>query len=185
MSSPKKRKANRINALKSTGPKSQVGKKLVGQNAIRHGLSKAIDARVFHTEIEAIVALLEQDCIPSETARNLALKIIDFERNLAEQRQVYLSQTSPPEDPGARSKRMKAAVPEIDMMVEHLSEPDLYDKPLTNKEHREGENVLAKLIRFADVNDKRQTKDHAKTTEHYYKRSSNQLMKAIKATFKD
>lgn len=131
------------------------------------------------------MALLEEDSIPSETARNLALKIIDFERNLAEQRQVYLSQTSPPEDLGARSKRNNAAVPEVDMMVEHLSEPDLYDKSLTNRERRAGDNVLAKLIRFADVHYKRQTKDHAKTTERYYKGSSNQLMKAIKATFKD
>ena len=39
MTSPRQIEANRINALKSTGPKTEAGKKLSRCNAVRHGLT--------------------------------------------------------------------------------------------------------------------------------------------------
>lgn len=42
MISDRKRSANRANAAKSTGPKSQAGKHRAGQNALRHGLKSKV-----------------------------------------------------------------------------------------------------------------------------------------------
>ncbi len=94
-------------------------------NLERTGAFVAWAKGAFYTEIEGKLVLFDEDNIPSDTARNLALKIIDFERDLYAQRQIYFSQTSPTEDSDARSKRIQAVVTEVDMMVEHLSEPDL------------------------------------------------------------
>ena len=51
MTSPKQRAANRANALKSTGPKSELGRRRAAVNATQHGLSLPIDTRIFKKEI--------------------------------------------------------------------------------------------------------------------------------------
>ena len=48
MASPRQIEANRRNALKSTGPKTEKGKRRLRSNAIRHGLTA-----------ETVIAVLE------------------------------------------------------------------------------------------------------------------------------
>ena len=43
-SSPQKRRANSVNALRSTGPRSVDGKRIAASNARLHGLSMRIDS---------------------------------------------------------------------------------------------------------------------------------------------
>lgn len=43
MTSPRKLKANQINALKSTGPRSNAGRQRSSKNAFKHGLAKGHD----------------------------------------------------------------------------------------------------------------------------------------------
>lgn len=83
MTSPKQRAANKANALKSTGPKSDKGKRRASVNAIKHALSLPIDERAFEAEIRAVVALIRDDCDSDTQATELARRIIDYERNEA------------------------------------------------------------------------------------------------------
>jgi len=83
MTSPKKRAANRANALKSTGPKSELGKRRVAVNATQHGLSLPIDASIYQREISAVSLLIRDECESDAQACELAKRIIDFERNEA------------------------------------------------------------------------------------------------------
>lgn len=62
MTSPKQRAANKANALKATGPKSDGGKRRASVNATKHKLSLPIDARAFEAALRAIVALIRNDC---------------------------------------------------------------------------------------------------------------------------
>ena len=50
MTSDAKRLANLRNAARSTGPRTAQGKKRVSQNALRHGLARAIASNTFVTE---------------------------------------------------------------------------------------------------------------------------------------
>jgi len=83
MTSPKQRAANKANALKSTGPKSDKGKRRASVNATKHALSLPINERAFEAEITAVVALIRDECDSDPQATELARRIIDYERNEA------------------------------------------------------------------------------------------------------
>ena len=83
MVSAKQRSANRVNSLKSTGPRSDEGKFRAKLNAAKHGLSLPIDERVFAYQIKTIAQLIRDDCETDAQAAELAKRIIDFERNEA------------------------------------------------------------------------------------------------------
>ena len=83
MTTPKQKAANLRNALKSTGPKSEAGKRRSRLNAVKHGLSLAVDQHLFGEQIREIAALLRSDCVSDSQAVEVAKRIIDFERNEA------------------------------------------------------------------------------------------------------
>lgn len=87
--SPEKRSANRRNALKSTGPKTAQGKKTSARNALRHGLSAPLPPHLIDPLQRELTQLIERDGIERDTARDLAQKIIDYERNLAFLRHAF------------------------------------------------------------------------------------------------
>lgn len=81
--SAKQRAANRVNSLKSTGPRSEEGKFRAKLNAAKHGLSLPVNERVFADQIKTIGQLIRDDCETDAQAAELAKRIIDFERNEA------------------------------------------------------------------------------------------------------
>jgi len=83
MISAKQRAANRVNSLKSTGPRSEEGKFRAKLNAAKHGLSLPVNERVFADQIKTIAQLIKDDCETDAQAAELAKRIIDFERNEA------------------------------------------------------------------------------------------------------
>ncbi len=83
MTSPKQRAANKANALKSTGPRSDQGKVRSRVNATKHALSLPVDEMVFSDEIKSVAELIRDDCDSDFQAQELAKRIIDYERNEA------------------------------------------------------------------------------------------------------
>jgi hypothetical protein len=84
MSSERQRAANRRNARKSTGPRSQAAKKRTSQNALRHGLTLSFAASAAHTKL--IDKLARQIAGPNtgriflEYAREIAIAELDLAR---------------------------------------------------------------------------------------------------------
>jgi hypothetical protein len=76
--------ANRRNARRSTGPRSGGGKKRVGRNAYRHGLSLRISSiSTFTTEVERLARKIAGDTeheIIHERARDVAEAQLDLAR---------------------------------------------------------------------------------------------------------
>jgi hypothetical protein len=91
MTSPKQRAANRSNALKSTGPRSQAGKRHASVNSTKHSLTRPIDSLPWGQHLEALTDLLVQDGFEEAQASELARKILDYERNLAYQRERFVN----------------------------------------------------------------------------------------------
>ena len=81
MTSPKQKAANRLNAIKSTGPRTQEGIRSASLNAVKHRLSLPVSEHYFGQEITAVAALVREDCATDNQARELAKRIIDYERN--------------------------------------------------------------------------------------------------------
>ena len=63
MSSPQKRQANRLNAQRSTGPRSVRGKRSSSLNALRHGLSVPDDQLVQPQIVTRLQQLIEEEGI--------------------------------------------------------------------------------------------------------------------------
>ncbi len=83
MTSPNQRAANKANALKSTGPRSDQGKVRSRINATKYALSLPVDETVFSNEINSVAALIRCDCDSDFQAQVLAKRIIDYGRNEA------------------------------------------------------------------------------------------------------
>lgn len=81
MTSPKQKAANRLNAIKSTGPRTKEGIRSASLNAVKHRLSLPVSEQSHGEEIAAVAALVRDECISDHQARELAKRIIDFERN--------------------------------------------------------------------------------------------------------
>jgi len=83
MTSERKRRANRNNAAKSTGPKSLAGKRRSKNNALRHGFAAASGGSLENAEeIKALTETLLQSIAGAsiDAARNAASAEIDIIR---------------------------------------------------------------------------------------------------------
>lgn len=191
MTTPRQRAANRINSLKSTGPKSEAGKLYSKLNSIKHGLSLQVDEHLYADEIEEISSLVLADCANETQAIEIAKRIVDFERN-----EVFLRDFDEDEvrsevlewslDPRritlsrlAQNLRNKQTVP-----VTFTTPQKSYDVKLKGKERTEeikfieGFLTLEEKVLLAKA---KASKDTHTSALRYQKRAINQLVKGIRA----
>jgi hypothetical protein len=90
VTSLQKRAANRANARKSSGPKSDPGKSRSSLNSVKHSLTRPIDALPWGEHLGTLAKLFEQEGLSSDDASDLARKILDYERNVEYQRTRFL-----------------------------------------------------------------------------------------------
>jgi hypothetical protein len=175
--SPKKRAANRRNALKSTGPKTGSGRRVSAQNAARHGLSVPLPHHINDPLQNELAQLIEHDGITTEVAQNLAQKIIDYERNLQFLREVFRNEIidSQEDNPSKQSKNLVARKGQ-EKLKNHLA--NIHNKWLKGMPWEE-----SNMMRLTNQVDKiiigAQKKERVNSLR-YFKRSSNQLIKALR-----
>jgi hypothetical protein len=102
MTSPRKLFVNRLNAQRSSGPKTSAGKARVGQNARRHGLS--VLAQRDPARSGEIAALAREIAGDDANARRLELatRIAAAQFDVVQARRVRLArQPEKPDKPGA------------------------------------------------------------------------------------
>jgi hypothetical protein len=73
--------ANRLNAQKSTGPRSAVGLKKSSRNSLRHGLSKPLCGADFEEQLKALVLEIAEKSA-NETKLGLARVVAEAELDL-------------------------------------------------------------------------------------------------------
>ena len=184
-SSPQKRQANRRNALKSTGPRSRRGKQSSSLNALRHGLSGGFDLRLNDPDVSAISALIERDGVEPQQATELAIKIIDYEKNLAYQRQLMdgsAPQSLP--EPNIQALLKVSFGREIDML-DDIAEEEFELKGRYNlRDLKFVHRMKLKMTRMVLRPYRQRQREHANgvaNSVRYLKRSGNQLIKSLRA----
>jgi len=81
MTSPRQKAANRLNAIKSPGPRTTESIRSASLNAVKHRFSLPMSEQLCSKEIADVAALVRDECISDYQAKELAKRIIDYERN--------------------------------------------------------------------------------------------------------
>lgn len=181
MSSPKKRNANRLNAQRSTGPRTALGRRVSASNALKHGLSVAVGPELMGPTRARIFSLLAQDSLDASVALDLADKIFEYERNLAHQKDyflsVYVQQVNEPEEV---ERRMLEQTPELDMLQDLID----YQRYFVGRVNlRDLAFVARQTMRFRQSwlrRHEREVRVERVAAERYMRRSTNQLIKALR-----
>lgn len=179
MSSPQRRRANRANALRSTGPRSPAGKRAASLNATRHGLSAPTDPNVLGPEALGVAELIALEGIAPDRARELTALVIDFERNLALQRELI--RPTPVTQVVQDEERMHREVPELDMLDDAL-DWERFTRGRVPIRMLRGHAKLALHLQdsWLKLQPRPATADPA-ACNRYLRRSTNQLIKALRS----
>ena len=181
MTSRRQIRANRRNATRSTGPRTPAGLLRASRNARTHGLSVALDPAFLEPEFSQLVVVLMEEGLAASRARALALKILEFERNGARQRDFYL-------------RRQRGALVDVHGIVEaaYLDDPMRarleefaagHSHPKLSEADetiREGARFLVKLGQERLARQIQTAVREVPESIRYYRRAGNQLIKALK-----
>lgn len=182
--SAQKRQANRLNALRSTGPKSSVGKLRSSKNARMHGLSVIDSIAISDPLLTKLSELIAQEGVDNFLAQELANKIVSYERNQAYQRLLFSQLQEPKQTETAVHKGMRDSFgTELDMMADFLDEKRFLGGRVKKSDLNFVINIQHKMMKLTLRQIKRQEVEHAKRVRNsvrYLKRSSNQLIKSLK-----
>lgn len=191
MASSKQLVANHRNAQRSTGPKSEEGRRRSAVNALSHGLSSPHRPTEDVQAMQAVARLIQEECGGAGQAFELASKIIDYERNEARQREFLFDHLSdalgPPKLPlegRALEQAIEERVPEY-RALQDLLEDELSSGARPNK--RELAKVGRLLVRLKNDAMRQRELEPVRALKRwqgslrYLRRASNQLVKSVRA----
>ena len=185
MTSPKQKAANRLNAIKSTGPKSAEGTRKASLNAVKHRLSLPVSEQLYGKEIAEVAALVRGECTGDHQAKELAKRIIDYERN----EQYLLNFNTDEEDAELKAWMHCAPRFELVQLVKvHENKMRAWCTFTTSNKKPKGKERMEEikfLKGFMHLQDKvllgkiTQAKKTQSAAIRYQKRAINQLIKAV------
>jgi len=185
MTSPKQKAANRLNAIKSTGPRTQEGTLKASINAVKHRLSLPVSELNFSQEIADVAALVRDECTSDHQAKELAKRIIDYERN----EQFLLDFNTDEEDAELKAWMHCAPRFELVQLVKvHENKMRAWCTFTTSNKKPKGKERLEEinfLNGFMNLQDKvllgkiTRAKKTQGAALRYQKRAINQLIKAV------
>jgi hypothetical protein len=185
MTSPKQKAANRLNAIKSTGPRTTEGIRSASLNAVKHRLSLPVSEQLYGKEIAAVAALVRDECTSDRQAKEFAKRIIDYERN----EQFLLDFNTDEVD--AELKAWMYCAPRFELIQlakAHENKQKAWvtfttsNKKPKGKERVEEMQFIKGFMRIQDktlVGNIKREKNKQSAAIRYQKRATNQLVKAV------
>jgi hypothetical protein len=185
MASPEQKAANRLNAIKSTGPRTAEGIRSASLNAVKHRLSLPVSEQLYGKEIAAVAALVRDECTSDHQAKEFAKRIIDYERN----EQFLLDFNTDEADAELKAWMYCAPRFELIQLVKvHENKMRAWCTFTTSNKKPKGKERLEEinfLKGFMHLQDKvllgkiSQAKKTQSAAIRYQKRAINQLVKAV------
>lgn len=117
MTSRAQRRANRVNALLSTGPKTVPGKKRSRINSLKHGLTRPLDLTSHDFEFLEAVELIKLEGFDDINATEIATALFEHRRVMEQYRISYIDQKTMDDFPNWQFRNM----PEIYRLQDALS----------------------------------------------------------------
>ena len=186
MTSIAQRRANRRNALKSTGPKTTKGKFRASLNAVSHGLSAPADPAWREGKVSAIESALKGERLPDADVRRVAEVIFEFERNIAHQREIFATRHAGGDEEAGESVVLEAGAALNDEIDEMLMIDERHGGP--DEDERawliEAQTFMRRQQRLKEARAKRDAVEEIVRADRYMRRAANQLVKALRASLK-
>lgn len=178
MTSLKQKAANRRNGLHSKGPRTEAGRIRSSINARKHGLTSPIEATSWGAVIRDVQALLAEEEIGSAATLEVARRIVEFERNLADLRERFEGVGKPVQaivpDNVLEDLALAAAIADLRAQGQETSLG--FDKPLAREIQKFFEQTARRQIRQAE----QKVTQERKNSDRYLRRAANQLIKQLK-----
>jgi hypothetical protein len=140
--------------------------------------------------VNSLTELIAQEGLDAQSARELVIKILDYERNLARQRSLFAGGAlASPRNQLPTSAETERGVRElfgreIDLLDDHVDWERFNNRPLTKRDQKFIVNQKLKMqklwLRMSTRTQRSKAREEANSLR-YLKRSSNQLIKALKA----
>jgi hypothetical protein len=181
MASLRKQQASRANSLRSTGPKSTLGKRLASQNSRTHGLSVVLPDEVIEPVVAKLVPLIIQDGIEQNVARQVAMKLVDYERNLAHERAYFVKLNAVVDIAPLDQDEISQAIFTNELVRQVSVDPESLHMMSKAKKQERGWMIesLKFLIKTHKIfQNKAKAKDNS---DRHYKRAANQFIKALRS----
>lgn len=180
MTSLRQKQANRANAQRSTGPRTAAGRAMAAQNARHHGLSVALPAELMAPLATQLAAILADEGIEVPAARELATRIIDYERNVAHEREVFSAHYLGHNPRRARFSSGQPA-PDFEAALQQLQNAPMARGARLGKAIRQ--ELASRIAQYTFIIRARQRYNDWVDASfvRYHRRATNQLMKAFKA----
>ncbi|OSQ53500.1 hypothetical protein [Marivita geojedonensis] len=166
---------NRVNAQKSTGPRSERGKAVVAQNARRHGVTGRLDPTSVASWLAVILNqpdLQAQDLMPDDDLGVQALILAQAEAGLVRAEQAlkdFESGRERPSDVLTEFKELR------DMILDELAV-----EPCTKRQRREALSLLTRIAKVEVEETARGGKRH-RLLQRYVREARAQRRKALQS----
>jgi hypothetical protein len=167
-----------------------LGKQHSSGNSLSHGLSTPVVFNFHDPLVASITEMIAQDGVDSQAANALAGKILEYERNLSYQRELFTQDPSmglsiEPVSTAEQEVGVRGLFgTEVDMFDDYLDWEKFNKRPIPDKDLKFILNSKLKMQKLWLRMDKRTQRDKLKRSVNslrYLKRSSNQLIKTLKA----
>lgn len=179
MASLRKQQASRANSLRSTGPKSTLGKRIASQNSRTHGLSVALPDEVIEPVVAKLLPLIMQDGIDQYAAKEVATKLVNYERNLAHERANFVKVNAVGDIALLDQNEINHALFTNELVKQVSVDPKSVRK--MSKLQKEERGLMIESLKFLIKTNKRHQKKAKDNSDRHYKRAANQFIKALRS----
>lgn len=136
-----------------------------------------INSTLWGPQIDSILELIAPENLPPDQAKALAVRIIDYERNLQQEREAFSESFL-----GGAPAAPKHAKPQtLEHLDQYFAEPAFASERGLDAEERAEQRAYRAASRVLQRSLRRQIREDVNLEMRYHKRSSNQLIKALKA----
>lgn len=149
-----------------------------------HGLSIIDQVGILDPTLTQLTRMIAEDSVDNFLAREIANRIVSYERNQAYQRRLFSQLQQPSRTETAVHEEMRNSFgKELDLMADFLDEKRYFGASIKKSDLNFVINMQHKMLKLTLRQIKRQEVEHAKRVRNsvrYLKRSSNQLIKSLK-----
>jgi hypothetical protein len=182
VTSAAQRRANRRNALKSTGPKSRRGRQRASLNSTTHGLSRPAEPEERRAAVDLILNALDGERMEDRARERIAEVIFEFERNVAHQREIFQSRHGAANEKHGSAEAPGVVLAPVEETEELMLISEIHGGPDEGERAwlRDAQRFMRRQHRLKGARDRREAIEALVAADRYFRRSANQLIKVLK-----